>query len=82
MADSLPAECAAEQTDELNGCCSAGRGWSKTPAIQPERGLHPKMMPSAELVPEKKSRRRDRASSYSAPKLLIRQAHNQHVLHL
>lgn len=51
--NSIPAECAAEQTDESSGCCSADRGWSKAATIQPEKGLHPKKTLSAELVPEK-----------------------------
>lgn len=42
------------QTDELNGSCSAGRGWRKNPMTQPERGLHPERTLSAEPDPERR----------------------------
>lgn len=49
---SLPGRFAAVQTDELNGCCSAGRGWSENPMAQPEKDPHPGIMLFAEPVPE------------------------------
>lgn len=49
---SLPVRFAAVQTDELNGCCSAGRGRSENPKAQPEKDPHPGTMLFAEPVPE------------------------------
>lgn len=50
--NSLPVKCAAVKTDELSGCCSAGRGWRKAPTTQPEQDPHSGNMPFAELVPK------------------------------
>ncbi len=52
---SLPVWFAALQTDELDGCHSAGRGWRKAPMTQPEKDPHPGKMLFAELGPEQRN---------------------------
>lgn len=60
---SLPVRYAAVQTDELSGCCSAGRGGRKAPTTQPEKDPHPGNMPFAELVPEKRNSYKEHVTS-------------------
>lgn len=53
---SQPWRFVAVQTDELNGSCSAGRGWRKNPMTRPERGPHRERTLSAEPDPEHRHR--------------------------